>query len=108
MSLIDREETMNAFGLSEMTRKYEGDHSGYNTMMLYEIQDILEGMPTIGERKKGKWKSYEITYSKDEGVEIEEWQTAQCSVCGLWHTTPHMYFLNRYMFCPNCGADMRE
>ena len=43
---ISRQDAIDAFGLSEKTRKYGGDHSGYNTMMLYEIQDILEGLPS--------------------------------------------------------------
>ena len=42
MSLIDREKLLNAFGLSEKTRKYGGDHKGYDTRMLYEIQDTIE------------------------------------------------------------------
>ena len=43
--LISRQAAIDAFGLSERTRKYGGDHSGYDTRMLYEIQDILEGLP---------------------------------------------------------------
>ena len=42
MALINREKLLNAFGLSEKTRKYGGDHSGYDTRMLYEIQDTIE------------------------------------------------------------------
>ena len=52
--LISRQDAIDAFGLSEKTRKYGGDHSGYNTMMLYEIQDILEGLPSA-EPKTGGW-----------------------------------------------------
>lgn len=44
--LISRQAAIDAFGLSEKTRKYGGDHSGYDTRMLYEIQDILEGLPS--------------------------------------------------------------
>lgn len=40
--LIDADKLLNAFGLSEKTRKYGGDHSGYDTRMLYEIQDTIE------------------------------------------------------------------
>ena len=40
--LIDADKLLNAFGLSENTRKYSGDGSGYNTLMLYEIQDTIE------------------------------------------------------------------
>lgn len=42
MALINREELLKSFGLSEKTRKYGGDHSGYDTLMLYEIQDTIE------------------------------------------------------------------
>jgi len=42
---ISRQAAIDAFGLSEKTRKYGGDHSGYDTRMLYEIQDVLEGLP---------------------------------------------------------------
>jgi len=44
--LISRQAAIYAFGLSEKTRKYGGDHSGYDTRMLYEIQDVLEGLPS--------------------------------------------------------------
>lgn len=44
--LILREDAIEAFGLSEKTRKYGGDHSGYDTMMKYEIQDVLENLPS--------------------------------------------------------------
>lgn len=43
---IYRQVAIDAFGLSEKTRKYGGDHSGYDTMMLYEIQDVLESLPS--------------------------------------------------------------
>lgn len=44
--LISREDAIEAFGLSEKTRKYGGDHSGYDTMLKYEIQDVLENLPS--------------------------------------------------------------
>ena len=44
--LINRQDAIDAFGLSEKTRKYGGDHSGYDTMMLYEIQNTLESLPS--------------------------------------------------------------
>lgn len=39
--LISRQAAIEAFGLSDKTRKFGGDHSGYETMMLYEIQDTI-------------------------------------------------------------------
>lgn len=41
---IRRQDMLDAFGLSEKTRKYGGDHSGYDTRMLYEIQDTIESI----------------------------------------------------------------
>jgi transcriptional regulator with XRE-family HTH domain len=47
MDCISRQDALEAFGLSEKTRKYGGDHSGYDTMMMYEIQDTIENLPPI-------------------------------------------------------------
>ena len=58
--------------------------------------------PTI-EPKRGEWEERKVSSEKV----IDEWQSARCSVCGLYHTTPYMYFFDNYKFCPNCGADMR-
>ena len=44
---VSRKTALDAFGLSEKTRKYGGDHSGYDTRMLYEIQDTLESLPAV-------------------------------------------------------------
>lgn len=41
---IRKADALDAFGLSEKTRKYGGDHSGYDTRMLYEIQDTIEAI----------------------------------------------------------------
>lgn len=46
IDLISRQAAIDAFGLSEKTRKYGGDHSGYGTLMLYEIQNTLESLPS--------------------------------------------------------------
>ena len=44
---ISRQALLDAFGFSEKTRKWGGDHSGYDTMMLYEIQDMIESVQSI-------------------------------------------------------------
>ena len=44
---LEQQAALEAFGLSESTRKYGGDHSGYDTMMMYEIQDVIEGLPSV-------------------------------------------------------------
>lgn len=55
------------------------------------------------DRQKGEWQECEVSDEKA----IEEWQSARCSVCGKYHTTPYMYCFDKYNFCPNCGAMMR-
>ena len=47
----------------------------------------------------------ECTVSYDAA--IEEWQSAKCSACGRYHTTPYMYYFDNYNYCPHCGARMR-
>lgn len=63
------------------------------------------GCPLI-DVKKGEWIEREVIC--DNPKAIVEWQSAKCSVCGRYHTTPYMYYFQRYNYCPNCGADMRE
>ena len=58
--------------------------------------------------KRGEWEEKETFHNGDDEPIIEEWQSAMCSVCHKYHTTPYMYYFNDYNFCPNCGADMRE
>ena len=56
------------------------------------------------ERKKGKW--IESSVFDCEG-QNEKWQSAKCSVCGKYHTTPYLYSFEIYQFCPHCGAKMK-
>lgn len=54
-------------------------------------------------QKTGKWIEREIV---EDGKAIEEWQSARCSVCGRYHTTPYLYCFKDFNYCPNCGAKM--
>lgn len=59
---ISRQQALHTFGLSDKTRKYGGDHSGYDTIMLYEVQIALEELPSVTpvceEREKGECPFY--------------------------------------------------
>ena len=70
---------------------------------LYDVCRIINETPTIEARPKGEWVEREVL----EDTVINEWQSARCSECGKYHTTPYMYYFNIYNYCPNCGADMR-
>ena len=54
------------------------------------------------EPKVGEWLEKEVNSDKV----IEEWQSARCSVCDRYHTTPYMYYFSHYDYCPHCGTRM--
>lgn len=37
---------------------------------------------------------------------VDELQSARCSACGKYHTTPYSYYFDEYNYCPNCGMEM--
>lgn len=51
--------------------------------------------------KHGRWEEKEI-----DDYPIDQWQSARCSVCGKYLTTPFMYYFSPFNYCPNCGARM--
>ena len=55
---------------------------------------------------EGKWEEKETFCVTDDDPIISQWQSARCSECGKYHTTPYMYYFNDYNYCPNCGAKM--
>jgi hypothetical protein len=84
-----------------------------------EALKVLDTIPTIGEQvdalemaiealeqepKVGEWLEKEVISDKV----IEEWQSARCSVCDKYHTTPYMYYFSHYEYCPNCGHRMKK
>lgn len=54
----------------------------------------------------GQWTERHVDTLEE--TTIDAWQSARCSVCGLYHTTPYLYSFTDYKFCPNCGARMKE
>jgi formylmethanofuran dehydrogenase subunit E len=61
------------------------------------------------DRPQGEWIEKEIfgEYNDDVHHYVSEWQSARCSVCGKYHTTPYAYYFDEYNFCPSCGARMK-
>lgn len=55
-------------------------------------------------RQAAKWQKKKVEESTD--IDITAWQTAQCSNCKRWHTTPYMYYFYEYNYCPFCGTKM--
>ena len=52
----------------------------------------------------GKWVEKEVFENRD--FPIYSWQSARCSVCGKYHTTPYEYYFDNFNYCPNCGSKM--
>lgn len=67
----------------------------------------IDSMPTIDAEsvRHGRWIEREV-FETDGSADIGEWQSARCSVCGRYHTTPYSYYFTEYEFCPHCGSKM--
>lgn len=72
-----------------------------------KVIKYVKSMPTIEERKKGEWTEKEVIHKDEASKVIEEWQSAKCSNCGLYHTTPYLYSFFPYNYCPHCGTPMK-
>ena len=71
------------------------------------LGELPPAQPEQPEPKRGEWLERDVI-DEPKGKHITQWQSARCSVCGRYHTTPYLYSFTHYNFCPNCGADMRE
>ena len=76
--------------------------------MIYRARKLVESQPTadVVEVKHGEWKECEIVQERLDEPIIDEWQSARCSACGKYHTTPYMYYFDNFKYCPSCGARM--
>ena len=88
----------------EILQAFDDINFVYNDCTKY---DTLERMlEELTERKHGEWIERNVTQDRRD-AKIPEWQSAKCSVCGKYHTTPYMYYFTNYDYCPNCGSAMR-
>ena len=81
----------------------------YKTMAaaMDHLKRIFNGMPSAQPKRiKGRWTEKTVT-ENPQACGIREWQSAKCSVCGKYHSTPYLYSFTEYAFCPTCGSDMR-
>lgn len=71
------------------------------------IEAYLRTVKPIDPVKHGKWIEQKVTHEDNRrSTIIADWQSAKCSNCGKYHTTPYLYYFNHYNYCPNCGAKM--
>ena len=71
---------------------------GITTKTLFnQILTDIDNAPTVEpQRPKGEWK----VYGRQGDIPITDY----CSNCKY----EMRWYRNKYKFCPNCGADMRE
>ena len=86
--------------------------------MSFEDNPLLKAEVEKQKRKTIKILAQAIQKGFDEGFiegykavheeckDIKDWQSARCSQCRRYHTTPFLYSLTSYPFCPMCGARM--
>jgi len=72
-----------------------------------EIADVIRNAPSVVPTTEqsseiGEWIEIEVCDNN-----VDEWQSAKCSVCGKYHTTPYLYYFDNFNYCPNCGAKMK-
>ena len=95
---IERRVALDALGVTKNATKYGGDHSGYDTRMLYEIHDALIGIPAadVVPVVHGEWKPH-------EDKQVAFGLAFECSCCGS------IVLVNdalEFGYCPYCGAKM--
>lgn len=69
-----------------------------------EAMEIVDAAPTISATSAahGYWVERRVVHTEDTA--IDAWQSAKCSNCGKYHTTPYLYYFTDYAYCPNCGV----
>lgn len=65
---------------------------GY-TLAIYDVAEHIDGLPTIGPVKRGRWKA--------DGAEF-----VKCSVCGQIRKSIFPFANDDFNYCPSCGAKM--
>lgn len=100
-SLIERQAAIDALGEEPLV--WHEDDAGEVEERNQWRRDVaaIKALPSA--HPSAEW--IERTVSDD--AVIEEWQSAKCSACGRYHTTPYMYYFDNYNYCPHCGARMR-
>ena len=103
--LISREEALDVID-NERNILIEQERLGAEHIVVHHSRRRIEDLPSVDAAPMvhGRWQEKHVDYASD--CAIDELQSAKCSVCGLYHTAPYMYYFSDYKFCPNCGAKM--
>ena len=96
--------------------EYDENHIPNGNCAIWHILNMIDNAPTI---KTFTLEDIEEQYRKGLEKGLSEWETerpqgeweykeiANSTIPGYCCSCCHIGFLNKYNFCPNCGADMR-
>lgn len=105
--------------MSDMAMKYEDwlrgcvHHDGRKGNVylpcdaVLAIADWIEAHRDVAPVRHGRWAE-KGTITDEKAEVITEWQSARCTCCNKYHTTPYLYYFDNFAYCPNCGAKMDE
>lgn len=106
--ILDAIETWDKFGVNAEQKLIRWQDHYVPYVHLDDVRNAIANMPSVTPQVKatGSWVEKQVV--DNEEVEIEQWQSARCSKCGKYHTTPYSYYFDDYSYCPNCGAKMES
>lgn len=70
-----------------------------------EVADMVEEMPTIEERKTGKWIHTDTQAGYDINGDLVWADMMKCETCGFEIDVIQGH-IAQYNYCPSCGAEM--
>lgn len=108
--LISRQEAINALkSQANIMRTWVERYNEQRAGILTAVNIIEDLPPAQPDQERGKWEEKQVVNMDDTPENaIAEWQSARCSKCGKYHTTPYMYYFSHYNFCPHCGSPMQK
>lgn len=86
------------------------DYYHHRTVIQHaSLTEALNRVPSadVAPVRHGRWVD-KGTITDEKAEVITEWQSARCTCCNKYHTTPYLYYFDNFAYCPNCGAKMDE
>ena len=105
--LIDEATELHPYKVIGDSETYSNYNQGWEDACNWLYANIeSDNLKTVTPQQNvtGSWVEKQVV--DNEEVEIEQWQSARCSKCDKYHTTPYSYYFDDYNYCPNCGAKM--
>lgn len=97
---ISRQAAIDGFAKAAREKFSLSDEFGHYLEGLGDADEVVRALPPA-QPKNGKWEEIKVFPASE--IQL---QSARCSACKRYHTTPYLYNYTHYNFCPHCGARM--